>query len=223
MILVQTIIDEAATTFRDPAKGSVTQGDWLLYYNDAIEYMTLNWKVLEQDASHPLEANEARYLYPDDCVQMKAWAWNLTPADDTTWVRRREMFEDEFLAATNRSLPPGDGEWRYWARSQFFQITPRPTVDLPGGGLLTYWKLADRVVDPIVTPFALAGTMRLLVRGHMHLSAKKNSYRYDQYQTDLQVWERDVTRVADRLEDKSDDRAPRLRLKSAARGTRGAV
>src|SRR3990172_1769279 len=148
MILVDTILGEAARPLSGSGRGKLGTTELLLWYNEAIEHMSLTWKILEEDSTHPIDANEDRYLYPDLMVQMQRWRYSETPTDPLSYTKGREIFEDEFTAATNRSMPTGDQEFRYWARAQFFQITPRPTVTVAAGGLISYWKLAARVIDP---------------------------------------------------------------------------
>lgn len=213
MILVDTIIGEAARSLSDPAKGKIGDIEWLLWLNEAIEHLSMTWKVLEEDATHQIDANEDRYLYPDLMVQMQRWRYSETPTDPLSYTKGGEIFEDEFSDATNRRMPQGDSEYRYWARAQFFQITPRPTVTVAAGGLITYWKLADRVLDPLVESFELPATMRVFTRRKMLMEAKLRLHRYQEYTTDLAVWERDIDKVAERFEDRSDDRRPALRLK----------
>ena len=218
MILVDTILGEAARALSDAGRGKIGTTELLLWYNEAIEHMSLTWKILEEDSTHPIDANEDRYLYPDLMVQMQRWRYSETPTDPLSYTKGREIFEDEFTAATNRSMPTGDQEFRYWARAQFFQITPRPTLTVAAGGLITYWKLAGRVIDPLTEVFELPAGVRVFVRRRIVMEAKLRLHRYEEYATDLAVWERDVDKVADRFEDRSDDRRPRLRLRTARVG-----
>jgi len=223
MILVQSILDDASNKVNDPNKGRLGQARWLQFYNDATEYMTVAWKIREQDATHDIAADEDRYTYPDDCMQMSRWRWSETPSDTTTYEDAGELFEDEFRMVTNRSLPSGDTGFRYWARPQFFQITPRPTVLVQEGGLLTYWKIATAVIDPAVETFELPPAARMFARDHMVISAKRELGRNDEWPTDLVVWEKHMDLVWDRLEDRSDDRRERIRPESLRRRYHGQV
>ncbi len=212
-ILVDTIIGEAATRLDDPNKARILPAGWLLYYNDAIEAITTDWKVLEQDATHDLLQDEDRYDYPDDLVQMKRWKWSPDPTDPTTYVKAGEIFDDEYDRLTTRNLPVGDAEYQYWARANFFQITPRPTATVVDAGLISYWKLATRATDAAIDLFPLPDTLRVLTREHMLMSAKRTLTRYDEYQVDLSSWELRVSKIADKIEDRSDDRRARLRIR----------
>jgi hypothetical protein len=217
-ILVQSIIDDASQRITDPNKGRIVQARWLQFYNDAIEHMTQTYKLLEQDATHDLQANEDRYLYPpDDFVQMKRWRYTDTPSDPTTYRDSRERKEDQFRAETDWTLPQGDTGFRYWARAQFFQITPRPTVDVAAGGLITYWRLATTSTAPATDVFELSAALRRFVRDRMVISAKQELKRNEEWPNDLAVWKSDIEAVYDRIEDRSDDAPETLRLKSAHR------
>jgi hypothetical protein len=213
----QEIIDSAAVEFGDQNKAKITNTQWLLFYNEAREQMTRDYHILEQDATHDITANEDRIAYPDDCNQMIRWRYNPTPADPEAWRESEEAFEDEFRSIVALNLPRGDTGFKYWARPQFFHITPQPTVTVPGGGLLTYWKMADRVEagNELTTEFDLPLTLRRLVTRLMIIFAKETIHRYEEADRDRRNWQIDMENAYGRIEDRSDDKRPRLRLKTA--------
>jgi hypothetical protein len=221
----QQIIDDTAIEFGDPAKAKIGQPVWLLWYNEAREQITRDYHVLEQDATHDLTIDEDRYVYPDDCVQMSRWRYNATPSDPNTYVEAGELFEDEFREIVALQVPTGDSYFRYWARPTFFQITPKPTATVLGGGLITYWQLAARTEsgNEPTTDFDLPPAMRRLVVRLMLIFAKERLHRYEEAQRDRASWEVDMARAYERVEDRSDDRRPRLRLETAKRPYSGMV
>lgn len=224
-ITCQEIIDQAATDFGDPTMGRILQAEWLEIYNRSQRSLTRSYRVIEEDAFHDIAANEDRILYPSLCVQLKRWQFTSTPDDPASYVEAGEIFEDEYRAVTRFVIPTGDTGFRYWARLGFIVITPRPTVLVKRGGLMSYWKLAAKVVagDEATVLLEVPETLEDLLVARMVIKAKSRNHRMTEAQAGLAEWEAEMAKAYEPIEDRSDDRRPRLRLRSAMRGYGGMV
>lgn len=224
-ILVSEMIDKAALRLNDPNKGKLSPETWTMFYNDATEEMTRDYKVLDVYATHDIAINADEYSLPEDCVQMKKWFYATDdPVSPTTFYQEAgELFEDEFADAIRYALPIGDTGFRYFARAKSFRITPVPSKTVVAGGRIEYWKLRTEVSPAAIgsTQFELPASLNLLTRQLMQILAKENLHRYEEAAHDRAVWTRAIEKVADRIEDRSDNRRPRFRLRSARRGYSG--
>lgn len=221
-ISVESIINEVVREIGDAPKNRILEQDWIQFYNDTLESMTRRYKVLEQDATFDIEI-EDRYLYPEDMVQMKRLSATSTPSDPESYREVREKFEDEIRDRERWGKPLGDSYEGYWARATFLQLTPKPTVAVTDGLLISYWKLATRITVVADVELELPAMFRSLVRDRMLIFAKRRLTRYDEMAADLAAWEAELALSAPPIEDRSDDRRSALRPRSARRGFEGQV
>ncbi len=214
--LVSDLIAEAATRISDPSVRKIVDPEWLGYYNDACHTMSRDYKVIEQDATFDTVVNEDRYDYPDDMVQMVRLRYSATPSDDTTYKDLGEKFSDEARELEQGGKTSGDPT-RYWARGSFVQLIPRPGTAVADGGLISYWRTADRVTVVAGSVLEFRDVLRLFVRDRMVIFGKERLERYDEANRDLQVWTAAVEKVLDKIEDPSIDRQSRVRVPPARR------
>ena len=214
-MIVADMLDLAARQFGDPRKTRINLADWLQIYNDAMEKITVDWQVLEEDATFTIVADESRYMYPEAAVQLRRVFFSETPSDDTTWRELADTPWDLFRNLTNCSLPE-NAPTRYCPRAQFFEMTPRPTAGIDDGGKVSYWKLADVIANEDDN-FELQGLHRMTVRDLMVILAKERMGRAEESTRELAIWTERLERIAKKIEHRSDDRRPALRLRSRTR------
>lgn len=221
-ILVQSILDEAAVRFGDPNKTHFTDAILLTFYNDATEDVSGRWQILEVDASFSWIAGEDRYSYPDDSVQMLRLQYNATPVDPTLWRKVYEIDEQEYVGLTDGTKPAGDDKLYYWARSNFFVVWPVPVTAVSQGGLVGYWKLADRQLTAVTavdatglsysrTVIEMPNMTRVAIRDRMVIGMEMSVGRTQEAEIRLAHWEQEMDKVWDRVDDPVDDRRERYR------------
>jgi hypothetical protein len=218
-MMVSDLLSQVALRLGDPRMSRTSQTDLLAFYNEALEEITLGWKVLEEDATCGTLVGERRYLYPEECIQLRRVRYNGTPTDDSTGWDLGEDFWEEHKARTNYSIE--DGEPRhYCVRASFFEVRPTPDTAVADGLFVSYWKLGT----PVIIADVLGGTalvelpaaFRKYLREYTTIFAKEASGRYQESSGDRAALAESLDRVAGRLEDKSDDRRSRLRTVSPA-------
>jgi hypothetical protein len=217
-MIVNDLISQVAVRLGDPRMTRNIKTDLTAFYNQAIEEITLGWKVLEEDATTDVQANERRYSYPDECVQLRRVRFNPTPIDDTTGWNLIEDFWEEHRSHTNRYIEKNEPR-HYCVRANFFELRPMPTADVTDGLFVSYWKLGTPVVfgEESNTSVELSSTFQKYLRDYTAIFAKEKSGRYQEAAADRTSLEADLDRVAGRLEDKSDDRRSQLRPRSVHR------
>jgi hypothetical protein len=213
-MIVSDLLSEVAVRLGDPRMTRTIQSDLLAFYNQALEEMTLGWRVLEEDATADVIINERRYLYPEECVQLRRARYNPTPSDDDTGCDLVEDFWEEHKAATNRFIETGEPR-RYCVRASFLELRPTPDATIVDGLFVSYWKLGTPVMIDAVysTDVELPATFRKYLREYAMIYAKEKSGRYQEAAADRAALTEALDRVAGRLEDKSDDRRSQMRVR----------
>jgi hypothetical protein len=211
---VRDLLTQAASQYGDPRMTRISLNDWLDIYNAASEHVTIRWQTLEQDATFDILANESRYTYPDDMVQLRRVQFSETPSDDTIWREIPETWWDQFRVATDLYLPQ-NVPFRYCVRANFFELTPRPTTKVLNGGKVAYWKLAD-TVDDADTDVELGPVHRKTMRDLMVIYAKERRGRAEEANRELAIWTENMDTIAKKIEHRADDRKPALHLRSRA-------
>jgi hypothetical protein len=217
-MIVNDLLSQVAVRLGDPRMTRTIQTDLLAFYNEALEEMTLGWKVLEEDATADLTINERRYLYPEECVQLRRLRYSATPSDDTTLSDLKEDFWEEHKARTNWSMDVGEPT-HYCVRASFFELRQKPETTIVDGLLASYWKLGTPVLiqDILSAEVELPATFRKYLREFTMIYAKEKSGRYQEAAADRAALADSLDRVAGRLEDKSDDKRSQLRVRPKER------
>jgi hypothetical protein len=209
---IRDLLEQAAAKYGDPRMTRLQLLDWLAIGNEALEALTLDWKVLEEDATFDILANESRYVYPEQAVQLRRVQYSETPSDDATWRDLNDKPWDAFRSATTTFLPQNT-PWCWTPRATFFELTPRPTAAITDGGKVSYWKMAETVTDPD-SDLELDGLHRKTLRDLMVIYAKERTGRAEESSRELAIWAETMERIANRVEHRSDDRRPALHLRS---------
>ncbi len=215
-MMVSELISQVAVRLGDPRMSRTTQADLLAFYNEALEELTLGWKVLEEDATADIVAGERRYLYPEECVQLRRARYNPTPSTDDYGYDLKEDFWEEHKARTNYFVEAGEPR-HYCVRASFFELRPTPETAVVDGLFVSYWKLGTPIVntaDALLTAeVELPATFRKYLREYTTIFAKEKSGRYQEASADRAALVESLDRVAGRLEDKSDDRRAQMRTR----------
>lgn len=223
MTLVATLISEAANNIGDPSQQRIKPATWLMLYNDTLEEITRDYRILERDATFDISLEEDRYAYPDDLVQAREVRWSSTPTDVNSYAEVGERFDDEQRELTRYGKFDGDTDFHYWARAEFFQLDPKPTVTVTDGGFISYWRLATPITVVQGAVFELPATLRKLSRTLLESNGLEAMERYAEAASLREQWENKMLKAYEKFEDRSDDRRAKLRLKSATRRFRGMV
>jgi hypothetical protein len=215
-MIVRELLSQVAVRLGDPRMTRTTQENLLAFYNEALEEITLGWKVLEEDATCDAISGERRYLYPEECVQLRRARYNATPSDDTAGWDLKEDFWEEHKARTNMFIENGEPR-HYCVRSTFFEVRPTPETDVTDGIFVSYWKLGTPVtLADVLSSTAvveLPAMFRKYLRDYTTIFAKEASGRYQEASADRAALAESLDRVAGRLEDKSDDRRSQMRTR----------
>jgi hypothetical protein len=215
-VIVADLLAQVAVRLGDPRMTRTSQSDLLAFYNEALEELTLGWRVLEEDATADIMSGERRYLYPEECVQLRRARYNATPTDPDTGYDLHEDFWEEHKAATNRFIETGEPR-RYCVRASFFELRPTPIATVVDGLFVSYWKLGTPILLSAVNEaeVELPATFRKYLREYTTIYAKEKSGRYQEAAADRAALVESLDRVAGRLEDKSDDRRSQMRTRPA--------
>jgi hypothetical protein len=215
-MIVSDLLSQVAVRLGDPRMTRTPLSDLLANYNAALEELTLGWKVLEEDSTCDATVNERRYLYPEECVQLRRVRYNATPTDDSTGWDLKEDFWEEHRGRTNRFIEIGEPQ-HYCARASFFELRQKPETTVVDGLCASYWKLGTPVLleNILTTDVELPATFRKYLRDYATIFAKEKTGRYQESSADRAALVESLDRVAGRLEDKSDDRRSQMRVRPA--------
>jgi hypothetical protein len=213
-MIVSDLLNQVAVRLGDPRMTRTLQTDLLAFYNEGLEEMTLGWKVLEEDATADVIINERRYLYPEECVQLRRARYNATPSDDSTGWDLKEDFWEEHRSRTNQYVDVGEPR-HYCARASFLELRQKPEATIVDALFVSYWKLGTPVLlqDILTATVELPATFRKYLREFTMIYAKEKSGRYQEAAADRAALAESLDRVAGRLEDKSDDRRSQMRTR----------
>jgi len=172
--------------------------------------MTNEYRVLDGRRLFNIEQDADAYCYPDDMVDLLELAYTVTPSDPYSYEALKEMKADEHRAKTRGSYPQ-ETPTHYVPRGTFFQLYPRSNATVVLGGRIFYYRhsvwLASEIQQVIEVPDFLQD---LLVEG-MIFRAERAESNLVKAQADEEVWEKAMSRIADRIEDRAHDARPSIR------------
>jgi hypothetical protein len=203
------VVNDCARSLSDPQFQRVTRADWRAFMNEACRDLARKLRLVKWTATFDIE-NEGEYAMPEDCVQLVKVFYNPTPADRDTWRVLGEKFADEFYDATDGAYAEGD-PCEYFADTDTFHLYPRPDTAITGGGKVTYWGMPDEVTDEGVQLMPLRDVLRDSLAQRMLVLALRHIERFDKADEYEKEWLASLTTDRDRLEDRSQDRRPRMR------------
>lgn len=222
-VQVSKLITQGLDEIGDKDGHRTTRPNMLSYYNRAQRVIATETEGIETDAYFDLEANEPRYAYPENAIRVKAIRIariDLPVAlSDYYWID--EAVEEEYRAWTWALRAIG---WisHYRARNNWIEFLQNPTTDVPNGGLLTYWKIPDDVLEEspsaimelpdFVQDHVLEG-MKILSRMAGRERAAANE--------DWQRWTIEATKLRSRIQGRSTDRKPSMRPPNSTNAFRG--
>lgn len=209
-----TPINEAAALVGDPAFTRITQPTWTVFLNTAARDLARKMRLIRRAATFDLVANDPEYALPSDCIQIIGMQYNLTPSDQTTWMKAKEMFEDEHQVATNGSYSAGNPT-RYLPRPDTFMFYPMPDTTIAAGGKITYWGMPDEVTNISSQSIPVMDFLRDSLRDRMVTFALRRLEKWDAASMAEKEWEAALTVDRDRFEDRSADRRTALRPRSS--------
>lgn len=214
------VINEAAALIGDPRFDRVTRDAWRTLMNQSARDIARKLRLVSKVATFDLVALDDEYAQPDDCWQVQSMQVNETPSDKTTWWWLKEMFEDEFRDVTGGQFPSATRPRRYFARVDTFHLFEMPDTFIAGGGKVRYWGMPADVTNESVEGIPLANIMRDSLRDRMCVYGLRRLEKWDAASQHEKEWEAALTSDRDRIEDRSSDRRPRLRMRSGGDGQR---
>ena len=219
-VSAQEVINECATLIGDPAQQRVDADVWKLFLNQSARDIARKLRLVLWTVTFDIVGNDPEYALPSDCIQVKRVQFNETPSDQTTWWDVKEMFEDEFRAATDGQYPSISRSHRYHIFNDTFWLYPMPDVSVSGGGKITYWGLPDGVTSPSTQVIPLMDFMRDTLRERMIVYGLRRLEKWDASVKAEQEWQASLSSDRTRIEDRSADR--RSRIRTSPRNTFGA-
>lgn len=184
----------------------------LQHYNTICTRITVKLKALEADFYRDVVANEPRYAYPEERVQIIGirFAKNNAPAslDDYYWLG--EKFSEDFRAATNWHRPTAH-VYGYYARAQWFELLATPVEDIVDGMIVSTRPKHTIITAEDGALMELPDFLDVLVCDGMQIEARLSGRERAAAMSDLERWYKDVEEMRAPIEDPSDDRRSSLR------------
>lgn len=210
---VTSLIDQALNEITDKDARRTSRPDMLGYYNRVQEKLSIALRCLQSDYYFDLVANEPRYYYPEDAIQIAgiriARTSTPTALGDYYWLD--ETFVEEYRAAT-QAFRPAAIVYGYHARAQWFELLNSPVEDVVDGGIVSTWHIPDRVTAE--TPSAML-ELRDFLRGKtiegMTILSRIGGRERAAAQADWERWMTEIQEYREKIEDPSDDRRDSLR------------
>lgn len=210
---VTDLITSALLEIGDKDGHRTTRAEMLLYFNRTQRALATGLRCLQTDYYFNLVANEPRYVYPEDAVQISGIRISRvavpTSLEDYYWLG--EFFNDEFRMATH-GMRPSATVYAYHARPEWFELLNAPVADVVDGGIVTTWRNAARL--PSETSSA---TMELpdwldnVVIEGMKILARMSGRERAAAMSDWQRWTAEIDGLREKVEDRSDDRRAAIR------------
>jgi len=210
---VGDIISAALYEIGDPNGKSTKRPAMLGFYNRAQRKLARGLRCLETDYYFNLQANEPRYYYPDDNIQISgiriSQVAQPSSLGDYYWLRER--FRDEWRNATD-GYRPSSQVWGYHARANWFELLDAPVADVDDGGIVTTWHLPQEVVtETSATLMELPDSMRDAVQEGMQILARLTGRERAAAMDDWKRWVDEIEAEREKFEDRSDDRRSSIR------------
>lgn len=214
-VLVSYLVDDAARAIGDPRKTRVSLDDWESFYNRSARELCEKANVLQYRSKFNL-GTQALYPYPDEMVVLSRIEINETPTDDDAWRPLDEKFEDEFRALTTGRYPTGTIPDSYFSDQGGFYLIPRPEAAITEAGRMIFFGLPDRISDIATATFQLIDVAQDYVTRRMIVYGLKARNRHSEAASELAQWFADVEGLADKLEDRAQDRRSSIRPRRSA-------
>lgn len=219
---VISIFDEVATQFGDPGYSRITKEQLLGMYNYVVRDICSRVNAVRYSAYFDLEVDD-QYSYPDEATQVVEVAASTDPSDPDTFLPLAEMQERNFRDRTRVGFSVSDVPEGYFPEPTIFHVWPRPQARIIRGGKLDYFAIADPELSWATGVLPFPNFMQnWLVDGMLIrlLYANKQDAEGD---SAYARWERKENEYQGKLENRSADARPRLRLATAVRGMRNQV
>lgn len=211
-VLVTDLIDRAGLKLADPNFRRTSRDEFLSYYNEIQRKVAIETRCLEVDADFDVKNGVFQYPYPATAVGVSGVRYSETPPDGFYWLH--EMFRDEWRATVNRLRPSGN-VWAYHARPSSYELIGTPTVDVTGGGILTYFVKPASVLSESGQSLEVPELLEDLVVEGMVIRARLTGRDRVAARQDLELWLASLAAMREQIEDRSDDRRPALRAEGA--------
>jgi hypothetical protein len=208
---VEYLVTDAAMAFGDPKKERVDDSDWLRHYNTAIRDVCSHWDVLEHKAFFNLEPGIDAYGFPTDMVRLSELAVTTTPEDEDTFDDLGEIqSKEEFRNYVRRSYPTGTPEL-YYARRNWYQMVPKPDVEVIRGGRIYYYGMPDRVFTLPNALYQLPEFTQNTTIERMVIAALNQDERVTEAERRYTKWLAEGPFIEDRMQDRSVDKRENMR------------
>jgi hypothetical protein len=207
--LVSDIINACGTRASDPGFARTSRPNWLQFFNESQLEIASELKVLEKDVPIDLVANQIEYPYPADCVVLRGIRYSDTPSDNLSFRWLNVRYEDEFRRETTVRYPSG-AIHSYCPKMTGYEIIGMPTVTVTGGTILTYVYVPQFSVSEGGS-MALPDFLRGIVEDRMLIYGKRTRNNYAEALQDEKVWEKKLSELRDKIEDRNMDRRPAIR------------
>ena len=220
---VSGLITQALDEIGDKDGHRTTRPDMLRYYDRVQSVLATDTQALEVDAYFDLEANEPRYAYPEDCIQITAIrvSRTATPTSLSDYYWLDEVFEEEYRTWTWAQRAIG---WisTYRARNAWIEFLQNPTQDIVNGGLLTYARMSvDVVSESQAAVMELPDFMKNHVIEGMKIVARMAGRERAAANDDWVKWQAKNIDLKTAITDRSRDRKASIRPPSFGNMLRG--
>jgi len=215
-VLMQWLIDAAATNIGDPNKSRVQQPQWNTIATLSLDAVCSKYDVLEYEDGFDLPA-DGLVTYPDACTRVSEVRVSTTPLDDASFERGKlgELFEDEWNLVVRGGLPVGSQPARYFADKGFIRLDARLAADVVNGGRIWYYAVPPPVVDATTYTVPLPDFFRTYFVERLEIGGLFADERTEEAVVKLRVWDAREDEIRTKIEHRSVDRRESLRPTSA--------
>lgn len=221
-VYLSSIFDEVALGFGDVSRTRITNDHLLIWYNAVARDIGSRVDAVRYQAYFDLQVDDA-YTYPDEATTIVAVRVSDNPSDPYNFIDLVEMTEDEYRGNTRLRYPAASRPTHYWPTNTLFHLWPHPAAVIVGGGLIDYYGLPDEVTNWQGAQLPFPAFLRNWVKEGIEIEALKANKQYAEAQAAYTAWAAKEQEYKDRIEDRSDDRRPRLRVRSNVRGVQDLV
>lgn len=204
------VINEAAAAVGDPAFSRVSRDRWRDILNQSARDLARKMNLVTWTATADAVANDEQLALPSDCLQVRSLRYYTNPADESTRVWLEEKYEDEYRALTQRASSSGD-PLIYFVEGDIVNVWPVPSQALPAAFRIQHWGLPDEVTNESTQGIPVMDFLRDTLRERMVIHGLRALKEFDTASVHEQEWQSSLTFDRARLEDRSEDRRPRIR------------
>jgi len=215
-ILMDWLINAAATAIGDPQKMRIQQPQWNTIASLALSDVCSLYDVLEYEDGFTIPA-DGYLTYPESCVRVSEIQLSLTPSTESSFRKLKEIFNDEWDRYIRDGVPEGDVADGYYADRAYIRLNATMAADVDSGGRIFYYATPPLVSDAASYVVPLPDFMRSYLVERLEIKALFADERTDESLLKERIWNGREDEIRSKIEHRAIDRREALRPLSAYR------